>query len=151
MCKYNDVILLQETWLCEFDLAILNTISEEHYVKGITSVNIHNGIINGRPHGGLAILWRKTLGNTTKPIVYEEEQRIMGLEIKGKDDTLLILNIYMPYCSSDNYEEFIAYLAKTNFFIESANTPTVMAIGDFNADLSRDQRFGKELLHFTDE
>ena len=57
----------------------------------------------------------------------------------------------MPYCSSDNYEEFIAYLAKTNFFIESANTPTVMAIGDFNADLSRDQRFGKELLHFTDK
>ena len=53
----ND-ILLQETWLFQFDLPLLNTISADHYAQGTSSVNCEESIVVGRPHGGLAMLWR---------------------------------------------------------------------------------------------
>ena len=62
LCSICDVILLQETWLCDFELDICNNIHPDFYGQGITSVDTGEGILTGRPYGGLSILWRKSLG-----------------------------------------------------------------------------------------
>ena len=63
LCKQNDVIFLQETWLFEKDLPLLSDISQDHYALDTSSINCSQSILTGRPHGGLAILWRKSLSH----------------------------------------------------------------------------------------
>lgn len=151
LCNVSDIVLLQETWLLNFDLCILNQISDDFYAKGISSMNVENDIVIGRPHGGLAFLWRKTLGSYCKPIVYDNEDRIMGFEFKYESVFMLFLNIYMPVSSVLNLDDFILYINKVNNLISLANTPIVYAIGDFNADLVKQQLFGVELQKFCRE
>ena len=74
ICESNDIILLQETMLC--------------------SLNIDNSeelMLSGRPHGGLAVLWRKFLG-CVKTKKYSD--RIYGIELTGSDK----LGIFMFIC-----------------------------------------------------
>ena len=148
LCNNNDVIFLQETWLMNFDLSMLGLISKDFYARGISAMNIDTGIINGRPYGGLACLWRKSLGDRCKPIIYDNEDRIMGIEVNVETGKMLFLNVYMPFCKSENLDDFNFYINKVNNIICSADTPVVYAIGDFNADVVKNQMFGKELSKF---
>lgn len=151
LCKRNDIIFLQETWLMNFDLCMLGQISNEFYAKGISAMDTAKGIINGRPHGGLACLWRKSLGSKCKTMIYDNEDRIMGLELNVETGKVLFLNVYMPFCKSDNFDEFNVYINKINNLICTADTPLVYAIGDFNADIIKNQAFGIELAKFCQE
>ena len=56
-----DVIFLQETWLAKQYLNVLNKISEDHLSFGILSLNYRIGFKAGRPFGGTAILWKRSL------------------------------------------------------------------------------------------
>ena len=46
------------------------------------------------------------------------------------------------------YDDYIFYLNKIKIIIESANTPYVYVLGDFNADIQSDSVFGSELVEF---
>ena len=59
---------------------------------------------------------------------------------------LLLLCVYLPYECDMFYDDYIFYLNKIKIFIESANTPYVFVLGDFNADIQSDSVFGSELV-----
>ena len=59
LCKYNDLICLQEIWLFNFKLNIISTIHPDFESYGISAIRDSEEIVQGRPHGGLAILVRK--------------------------------------------------------------------------------------------
>lgn len=61
LCNLADVIALQETWLMPHDLPILGTIDERFAFTGSSAVDTSVGVVRGRPHGGVALLWRKSL------------------------------------------------------------------------------------------
>ncbi len=106
-----------------------------------------NEVLVGRPFGGLAILWRKSI--VAKPVMFEDD-RLMGLEVINKSNgNLLIMNVYLPYDSNDNYDSFCEYLERIDVIFQSGVTPYVMAIGDFNAHPG--SKFGQELCSFADE
>ena len=46
---YNtcDILFLQETWLCEQELSFLNTISQDFYSLGTSSMNDADGMRQG--------------------------------------------------------------------------------------------------------
>ena len=67
-------------------------IHPDFYSGGCSSVNSEEFLLTGRPHGGLAVLWRKTLG-CVKTKKYSD--RIYGIELTGSDK-LLIFNVYLP-------------------------------------------------------
>ena len=46
---------------------------------------------------------------------------------------MFILNIHLPYQSSDNFGEFFNYLVKIASIIEEKDTSNVVITGDFNA------------------
>ena len=99
MCKSSDVILLQETWLADYDLSFLSSISSDFYAKGISSVNSSVGVLRGRPHGGLAILWRKSLECQSRILTFDDE-RLLGLELSVPGETnskIVFTNVYLPY------------------------------------------------------
>ena len=92
-------------------------------------------------------MWRKTLSRGVKLIQYDDE-RILGIELKTSDFIILILCIYMPYECNEFYDDFCFYLDKVKCIIESANTPYVFVMGDFNADIKSSSIFGSELIEF---
>ena len=154
LCKTSDVILLQETWLTARELPLLSQISSQFYARGVSSMDTSSSLLNGRPFGGLAILWRKKLGTSITPVLYDDD-RLLGLEIKSLDNSLLlIVNTYLPFCSNENLDVYLDYLGKINSIVESTNSPYHVVMGDFNADLrckngnATSHKFGRELVSF---
>lgn len=84
ICNNFDVIMLQETWLLDFELPMLNDIHPDFYARGITTMKAESGIVQGRPHGGLAVLWRKCIGPMCT-IVDLNDDRLLGFEIANCD------------------------------------------------------------------
>ena len=153
LCSQNDIVLLQETWLTEQELHILSEISNEFYYKGLSAMDTQNGLIVGRPYGGVAIMWRKSLGSSVKSVTYGDS-RLLGLEVMSYNEKLLLINVYLPCSSAENQDDFIFYLSKIDSIISSADTSYCMVMGDFNADLKEDSdgnidhMFGKKLKSY---
>jgi len=63
LCETSDIIVLQETWLNNFDVQFLNTINDNLYANGISSMDSSTQVLTGRPFEGLGILWKSHLVN----------------------------------------------------------------------------------------
>ena len=150
LCYQNDIVLLQETWLFKHDLFVLNDISATHFAQGVSSIDSDHEILTGRPYGGLAILWRKTLGHACRVITYDDN-RVMGIEITSSQNSILILNVYLPYCSEANQLDFDFYLSKLKDLIDAHKSPHTLVFGDFNSDvLNGNHKFGNTLKDFVE-
>lgn len=155
ICMKTDILLLQETWLLDSEAHLLNCLHKDFYAKGISAMDTSAALIRGRPHGGLAILWKKSLGSSCKVVDYDDP-RIMGLEVNKESKSVLLVNIYMPYACHDNASNFAYYLSFIDSIIMAYRSPYVYVAGDFNSDLSLtdgqiNQCFGKELVKFCDD
>ena len=53
---------LQETWLTHDELPLLRQIHADFDASGVSAMDTGDSILVGRPYGGVAILWRKQLG-----------------------------------------------------------------------------------------
>ena len=146
-------MILQETWLFDSEASFLSQIDREFYFKCISSMDTESGIVCGRPYGGLALFWRKSIGSDCRTHMYNDS-RLLGLEITCNDSSLLIVNAYLPYCSPDNIEEYLTYLNKIDSIISASDTPYVIILGDLNADPRADltkkvsHQFGKALAKY---
>ena len=145
LAKSADVILLQETWLTNVDIPMLGNIDSNFYYKGISSINTDTGILRGRKHGGLAILWKKCFGTNCRIIEYDDE-RLLGIEITCNQLKLFILNCYLPFSCYANLDEYSQYLDKISAILDSCDTPYCMAVGDFNADTSNKEHLFGNIL-----
>ena len=83
LCDAHDIVLLQETWLLPHNLCSLHKVHDSFYGDGISSVKTEEGILVGRPHDGLAVLWRKSLNAQIQVIKYDED-RIMVVIVKNE-------------------------------------------------------------------
>ncbi len=151
MCETSDVLLLQETWLMDFDLAFLSTIHPDFSATGISSMDSSAGVLAGRPHGGMAIMWRRSLADKCKIVSYDDT-RLLGIEFSAKSYHILFINVYLPHNCASNSDDYLFYLAKIQNIIQNAATPYVFAIGDFNGDLSASAQHvqGRELQRFCE-
>ena len=57
----------------------------------------------------------------------------------------------MPCDSSDNYDDFMLYLSKLLQIIDEFSSPYIFLCGDFNANIQRESRFGKELVEIRSD
>ena len=148
LCGKCDLLLLQETWIIDQEIPILSGIHKDFYSRGISSIDTSSGIHRGRPYGGLAILWRKTLGSMCS-VSLMDDSRLMAIEIKIDGITMTILNVYMPYDNGNNIEEYQSYLVKVDSKLSENHYACAMR--DFNANvLSDTHRFGTELINYCD-
>lgn len=56
LCTYTDIVALQETWLRPDELPYLSDISKEFSSTGTSAIDTSEGVLLGRPHGGVALL-----------------------------------------------------------------------------------------------
>ena len=66
------------------------------------------------------------------------------------NQTFLFVCVYLPYDCDVNYDDYCFYLNKINCIIDTASTPYVFIMRDFNANINLDTLFGKELIDFCD-
>jgi len=70
LCNNADIhiIAIQEHWLHDNNLHILNSIHPDFVGIGISSMSerLRTEVYYGRPYGGVGFLWRKTLSNSIK-------------------------------------------------------------------------------------
>jgi len=115
LSKVSDIICLQETWLMSNELGILNDC-----VPGLSGVwcfciDISSGLLRGRPYGGVAILWHKSLN-------YNIQSVYSGL------DWLLAVTV-----SDDNHN---LYNADIRYLDCLGKIGPYMILGDFNCNHS---------------
>ena len=124
---------------------------DSFYGDGISAVKTDEGILVGRPHGGLAVLWRKSLNAQLQVVKYDDEDRVMGIVVKSQRKVYHFLNVYLPYECKENVHDFTNYLCKMHTIFMNNNTVYNLAVGDFNANITRDSLFGLQLLQFCED
>lgn len=147
LCTKYDIVMLQETWLLPTNLHFLNTINPTHNSVGTSAVDTSQGILRGRPHGGVAILYRNSLRTRS---IDCGTPRLAAIEISvTPSKTLLIVSVYMPCESVDNFPEYCTVLGRIHALVEEYDTADCIIMGDFNADPRKS--FGRELEAFCTE
>lgn len=135
LCRSADIIALQETWLLPHDLPLLSAVDENFGCTGTSAEDTTAGLVSGRPHGGVALLWRKDAFDTVLPIECNNV-RVCAINITVSNRSIVVFSVYMPTNSIENLPVFTTCLSSINSVMETEETKGVEAfyiIGDFNA------------------
>ena len=124
------IIFLQETWLAKQQLDNLSCLGVSHFAFGRADYDFDDDLVHGRGHGGTAIYWSKNLKASS---FSNCDGSIIGLRVCLKKSELCLINVYLPYCSRANTDEFLACLGKLSQLFEELQCPNICFEGDFNA------------------
>ena len=145
LTRVSDVICLQETWLPVQDSNYLNTIDSEFAYYAVSPVDLSRQLLVGRPYGGVAFLFRKSLASCIQRVSTSSE-RIICIDIEIDGNCVRIINCYLPYSDGQNDAEYIDCLAKIQCLMSEQPNGNVFAVGDLNAH--PESRFGRELENY---
>ena len=90
-----DIMCLQETWLLNENMHRLGDINNDYPFTGISGVDSGADVLRGRPHGGVGILWKKTMDGSIS-VLKTEHKRLSAIKLVISDFIVLILTVYMP-------------------------------------------------------
>jgi hypothetical protein len=113
-------------------------------------MNCREKIIQGRPYGGVGIIWKKDLSKYIKP-VKTNCNRVCAVSLKTETINMLIVCVYFP---CDNWskslvdELYIDCISSVKQLIESCDVNSVIVGGDLNTDLSRNTSHTEYLKTF---
>jgi len=140
-------LLMQEHWLADDQLVMLNDISADHLTHAVCGFD-NREVLAGRPYGGCCIFWCKNL-NVNVNIVPLVSRRICALIIETAELKLLIINVYMPYEAGDTKaDEFTEQLFTIETIVDDNPECHVVLIGDFNVDFARSSLHNSILSSF---
>jgi exonuclease III len=149
LCCSAHIVALQETWLFPQDIPFLGSISDKFSYTGKSAVDTSEGVLTGRPHGGVALLWRKDVFPSVS-VIQCSSVRLAAIKVKlDNERAILVFSVYMPTNKSENLPFFTECLSEICAIIESSDVESVFILGDFNADPYG--LFAKELLVFCAE
>ena len=140
-----DILAVQEHWLTKQSLSFLNSVHSDFNARGIISIDYSDGL------SGLCFLWRRSLDPFIEPLIYFDEKRLLGLKITSSNATILLLNVYLPYQTDDNADEYLEILGKIQAISDSFESTNTFIIGDFNADIKNPSLFTPFLNAFIND
>ncbi len=136
-----DIMCLQETWLLDHNIGKLGDVHDDYLFNAKSGVDSNAEILRGRPYGGVAILYGKSIAKYIKP-VHVDHRRVTGVTIQvNPAKLLLLLCVYLPCdnysCTTVNskYERIINVIECT---INATACEAVVICGDFNTRFDRD-------------
>jgi len=134
-----DIILLQETWLHSFEDNLVSNLLNTHAGISRSAMDCKQRM-RGRPFGGTAILWKKTLSPFIN-LVPGDDPRILCINLNLNEDTTTIANVYLP--TADCPFEQSEYFGKLASLYSATNAPNVIIAGDFNCDPSKHRSYNE--------
>ena len=137
--------MAQEHWLSEKQLPMLQQLGTNFVARSGMEDAVSSGIITGRPYGGVSISWSHDLDHAITPISNFRHKRIVGVEMKTSENSILFLCVYMPYFNSSNRVECLAEtldaITMLENLIEQHPNHHVIIGGDINSELKNDSPF----------
>ena len=89
-------VFLQETWHISKTSSILSNASDNYLFKEISGVDDSSRILTGRPHGGLAIYFKRSIADKIHQVACSNN-RLCAIRYQCDDSVpLLLINVYMP-------------------------------------------------------
>jgi exonuclease III len=135
VCDGCDIVLLQETWLRSFELNLINSVHADFEGRAWSAMNNSNGLI-GRPYGGLAVIWRKSLNVNCCIKCSFVHDRIVVMDICNGKRSICLVNVYMPVAGGliEQKEEYLNMLGLISNTLSNVCTDNnIIVMGDFNA------------------
>ena len=144
--KQCDILLLQETWLYNFEHSNFANIIPNCQFHAISGMDDANVVRKGRPFGGCAILWKKNLALTINPI-NTTSPRICAVEIISDQAKLMLITVYMPNDNdlNDSNDIYGDVLSEISSIICNYEHDIIIG-GDLNVDYSRTNSHNLNLL-----
>ena len=103
-----DIWCLQEHWLYPSTCCEINCISTEYVCNVICDVSDDGVMKPGRPKGGLAIMWNKSLLTSLKIIGSNINNRVMAAVLTCDSFVVCICNVYLPcFEQSEEYSSIL--------------------------------------------
>ena len=100
--KHYDLVVLKETLLFPWDLAVPSTLGIDVNSFSLSS----NGIKAGRPDGGITFIWHRDFGYKIQVKRYESD-RILGLSVTNNGSSTFFINVHFPVACHEKYEEYV--------------------------------------------
>ena len=131
----------------------LLTISPDFLPVGISGMD-SSVILTGRPYGGCAILYRKSLHSS---VVQHNSPSscFCAISIRANSNLITILVcVYLPtsnYGSDASNDEFLYTLGELEGFIESQQFDRLVIAGDFNVDFDRSSFCARHISLFMSD
>ena len=126
-----DIVASQETCLLPTEMNSTNINDDVNYFS-ISSVDLEENFLVGRPYGGLTFIWKNHLSRSVQIREYNDP-RILGLSLSLENKSILILKICLPTNSQNNNEEFVIYMGKLPAILTECDEEHICIIGDMNA------------------
>jgi len=106
LCLNFDIIMLQEHWLLTNNLSKLDNIDSNFQCCSISAMDnkAASGILVGRPFGGVAVLWRKSLSNRIKIVCSDDiDGRYISLKLCNSAARDIVMTcVYFPCITTRN-------------------------------------------------
>jgi exonuclease III len=150
LCTFCHLICIQEHWLFPGDIADLTSIHNDFSGFGVSAVDPTQGIIKGRPYGGVGILWHKRFSDSITEI-YTGYNWVCGININTSDGDVVVYCVYLPYEKYDNIDEYVQCLAVLHNLIQESSSNMIYIIGDFNCDMKKSTIYSEYLSHFVED
>lgn len=141
LAKKYDIILLQEHWLFEFQIDLLNEIDLNlcSTGKGVDKYNPIQPSQIPRGYGGVGILWNKEIDYMVKSLP-DGNERFQCIELSPVNTKpLLISSVYLPTRGyKDSIQTFRESIDQMYEIVQKfQSTHTLIFGGDFNEDLRK--------------
>jgi exonuclease III len=135
----HDIVLVQEHWLRESELHKFHDNINLINVCGSSGMD-DNILLSGRPYGGTAILWRRSLNYAILPLEITSK-RICGIRLSREGELdMLLFCVYMP-CDTEydvsNLNEYNAILQEIIDLGVLLDVNKIIIAGDFNTEFTR--------------
>jgi hypothetical protein len=155
LCLGNDVIFVQEHWLLTAHLTKLNDISSDFIFYGVSAMGdaCAQGIVRGRPYGGVGVLVRKTYSKFISLCGYHQDSRAVAIKFDYNDLHIICVGAYFPYDKSSH--DYSACICSITGFIESlvSDNPGYKTIctGDYNFECNVNDKGYRIFSQLTNE
>ena len=146
-----DICLIQEHWLFNEQLNLLNT-QIDFLSIGVSGMD-SSALLRGRPFGGCAILYRRSLLPHIARLTSSSKRFCAVLLTDDSGSTTLIICVYLPFNdgSSKSHNEFLISLAELEGFISGHRADHLLIAGDFNVDFNRNSVNLRHLHNFMSD
>jgi exonuclease III len=128
-----DIICLQEIWLLNSELGLLNSVVPGMHGFGVSPTDAAAGFVRGRPHGGVAFLCSDSVLSMTRVMFTGNTWSIALQCTNAQQDSITIVNVYLPCDTYENVDLYSECLGSLSAFISDISSKFVI-VGDFNCD-----------------
>jgi len=145
-----DILFIQETWLLNANMSVLNSIHQDYIGDGVSGTP-DNELLLGRPRGGVGVLWKRAISDSVKFRVVPGTDRACAVVINAGAEEILCINVYFPVDNQSKTrieQNFLNTLDAIDVFVQQFDLRNVILGGDFNCDFKRQNAHDVYLKNF---